>query len=412
MSCSSYGTGGGTAVDRDRARSLKESRERERLDREKERLAKLERAQRAVIEKVTYGSSATSSSSSGGALSSTLSSNSKQQQHSTTSSHPQASDSDQDSDIDAEEAAANKKEYINRVVQQWKDKSKKSHHGNKTGGGSGGSGAPSVIRFKTNFRNTILDVFRERGWKETESEYDWDIHWTNKEWIRLIYDKIHLEQAQRVNHFRNFYELTRKDLLVKNLKRAKRLLVKKGREGEGGDGISGSSTSSAAASAADGYDFFPDTYCLPAEYSLFVEAFKKTPGISWIMKPIGSSQGKGIFLFERLSQISEWKSGYNLSRGGGGNPAANPSNNPSSGGSHVSVAAGATGEDDTKAEKYIVQRYLSDPLLIGGKKFDLRIYVLVTNYNPLTCYMYRDGFARFSSTRFTMVKGDLSNACK
>jgi hypothetical protein len=26
----------------------------------------------------------------------------------------------------------------------------------------------------------------------------------------------------------------------------------------------------------------------------------------WIMKPTGKSQGKGIFLFNKLSQISQW----------------------------------------------------------------------------------------------------------
>jgi len=64
---------------------------------------------------------------------------------------------------------------------------------------------------------------------------------------------------------------------------------------------------------------------------------------------------------------------------------------------------------DNGVELYIAQRYLMNPLLVGGKKFDLRIYALVTNYNPLTVYLYKTGFARFTHHRYTNNLEDVSN---
>jgi tubulin polyglutamylase TTLL9 len=40
---------------------------------------------------------------------------------------------------------------------------------------------------------------------------------------------------------------------------------------------------------------------------MFVEEFKRKPGTIWIMKPAGRAQGKGIFLFNELKDITEWK---------------------------------------------------------------------------------------------------------
>lgn len=53
-------------------------------------------------------------------------------------------------------------------------------------------------------------------------------------------------------------------------------------------------------------DFVPVTYMLPADYNLFVEEFRKSPSSTWIMKPCGRAQGKGIFLINKLSQIKKW----------------------------------------------------------------------------------------------------------
>ena len=144
--------------------------------------------------------------------------------------------------------------------------------------------------------------------------------------------------------------MCRKDALIRNLKKHKKQLERDGKGNEAAE-----------------YDFYPMTYVLPAEYVLWVEEFKRgqssTEGKQvWIMKPTGKSQGKGIFLLNRVGQANQWDSG--------------------------------------QGEPYIAQRYITDPLLMGGKKFDLRLYVLVTSFSPLTIYAYRDGFARFTHSRY------------
>ena len=50
----------------------------------------------------------------------------------------------------------------------------------------------------------------------------------------------------RINHFHNHYELTRKDLLTKNVKKFKRSMEKKGNYSE-----------------ASQYDFVPTSFVLP-----------------------------------------------------------------------------------------------------------------------------------------------------
>ena len=63
----------------------------------------------------------------------------------------------------------------------------------------------------------------------SSSDLDWDFHWADREWVYEIFDSVHLDNWQRVNHFRNGRELCRKDLLIKNVKRMRKQLEKEGK---------------------------------------------------------------------------------------------------------------------------------------------------------------------------------------
>jgi len=256
------------------------------------------------------------------------------------------------------------------------------------------------VRFKTEFEKSVLiNNFEARGFKRTESEREWNFFWATVHTARSLFGAS--EAAQRLaddqilNHFPTHLELTRKDLMVKNLKRYRRDMDKLGQ-------TDATAAALAAAAAADGsappvavsqplIDFFPLTYTLPGEYAVFADEFRRslalspTPGsVVWIVKPNARSQGKGIELLHKASQLKKW----------------------------AQAASAKSSEPGAQRQhSYVVSRYIADPLLIGGRKFDLRLYCLVTRYRPtLKAWVYREGFARFCNVKYASGAHSLGNS--
>eukprot|EP01120_Amphizonella_sp_Union-15-10_P005798 TRINITY_DN1767_c0_g1_i1.p1 TRINITY_DN1767_c0_g1~~TRINITY_DN1767_c0_g1_i1.p1 ORF type:complete len:437 (-),score=53.28 TRINITY_DN1767_c0_g1_i1:7-1317(-) len=134
----------------------------------------------------------------------------------------------------------------------------------------------------------------------------------------------------------------------------------------------------------DLYDFVPPGFIYSEHTQPIVERNLDTLNRSlWICKPSRNSCGRGIFLtndLEILKNHHQLKNKLNT---------LEFSNEQSSDLSPQPI------EPTNQRKTYIVQRYIDDPFLLSGYKFDLRIYVLVTSMLPLTAYVYQDGLVRF-----------------
>ncbi|KPA83284.1 tubulin-tyrosine ligase-like protein [Leptomonas pyrrhocoris] len=128
------------------------------------------------------------------------------------------------------------------------------------------------------------------------------------------------------------------------------------------------------------YGFMPRTWFYPQEKESLIATMKAAPpGMHFIWKPARGSCGRGIL----------------ISDGGERNAAS------WEGVMRQIEAKAACRESGRLFRSYVVQEYIENPFLVEGRKMDLRLYVAVTSYNPLTVYWHEEGLVRLAAESYT-----------
>lgn len=199
-----------------------------------------------------------------------------------------------------------------------------------------------TYKFGSSECKLVRNIFNYHGFHEVHpNSSDFNIIWTGGHLKPFTLRS--LTEFQKVNHFPRSYEITRKDRLFKNIQRMQQI------------------------KGVKHFDFIPQSYILPSEYQDFCAAFLREKGL-WIVKPVASSRGRGVFLCNHPDQVP-------------------------------------------LDENLIVCKYIANPLLIDGFKFDIRLYVCVTSYDPLCIYLFEEGLTRFATVKYEKSNRHIRNQC-
>ena len=118
----------------------------------------------------------------------------------------------------------------------------------------------------------------------------------------------------------------------------------------------------------DDYNYMPFKYILPQDRDTVQEIMKEYNIFNikeiYIVKPLASTHGKGVRILT---------------------------------------------DSTTVPTKGILEKYIYNPHLINRRKYDMRIYVLVTGFRPLKIYIYDNGIIRFCSEKYTTDAEKLNN---
>lgn len=185
--------------------------------------------------------------------------------------------------------------------------------------------------------SVVRDVFSTfSDWRPADDDDSADVVWYD-----CIYEENTLERCLKLQPYQRFNHFAGMCSIYRKCKMAKNL-------------------NKMRKVCGDAYAFYPESWILPQEMTSFLAQFTQGKRTTFILKPDKGFQGQGIVLVQ------------------------DPRNVPK----------------DFPKDPVVAQRYIADPLLLDGYKFDVRFHVLVTSCEPLRVFVHRYGVARLASSRY------------
>ena len=109
------------------------------------------------------------------------------------------------------------------------------------------------------------------------------------------------------------------------------------------------------------FNFLPDYYLLPDEIEEFEEHMQANTDQTFIAKPSNGKAGVGIKLLKKFDDLPK----------------------------------------RAFKNEYLLQRYVENPLLVNNKKFDVRLFLLISGIDPVQGHLCDEGLARFCTHNYS-----------
>lgn len=196
-------------------------------------------------------------------------------------------------------------------------------------------------------QDRFFEQFLDKSlWQKAEGPEEWDACWYTG-----MPDPEYFSQVgpqRKINHIPGNNALTVKSRLYRSLMDLRERLEQQGKGSQ---------------HLTERLSFVPKVFSMPEDYHAFQQAALDNPGKRWILKPKNAARGKGIQLVK--------------------DPA-----------------------DVPMESSWMVQEYLENPHTMHGRKYVLRLYVLVSSVSPFRVYLYRQGFAKLASAPYDEENAD------